>query len=177
MPAGCPPPLRGKRRKVYRTRAPISSALLRGGGRSCIIRAMQPIEIPARAVRTLYRVPYADTDMMGYVYYGNYLTLFERARNELMRATGRTYAQMESEGGAMLPVIEAHVNYHSPARYDDLLAVDAWVEEAKGFRIRIRCVVTRDGQPVADGHTVHVCVDAATRRPVRVPPDLVAAAQ
>ncbi len=33
-----------------------------------------------------YRVPYADTDQMGVVYYGNYLTLFERARNELMRA-------------------------------------------------------------------------------------------
>ncbi len=26
-----------------------------------------------------YRVPYADTDMMGVVYYGNYLTMFERA--------------------------------------------------------------------------------------------------
>ena len=28
-----------------------------------------------------YRVPYADTDQMGVVYYGNYLTIFERARN------------------------------------------------------------------------------------------------
>ena len=70
-----------------------------------------------------YRVPYADTDMMGYVYYGNYLTLFERSRNELMRATGYTYAEMEKEGGAMLPVVEAHVDYHAPARYDDLLTV------------------------------------------------------
>ena len=25
-----------------------------------------------------YRVPYADTDMMGVVYYANYLALFER---------------------------------------------------------------------------------------------------
>ena len=38
-----------------------------------------------------YRVPYADTDQMGVVYYGNYLTFFDRARNELMRAGGRTY--------------------------------------------------------------------------------------
>ena len=68
-----------------------------------------------------YRVPYADTDQMGVVYYGNYLTLFERARNELMRGSGFTYARMETEGGAMLPVVEAHVDYHAPARYDDLL--------------------------------------------------------
>ena len=37
--------------------------------------------IPENAVVTRYRVPYADTDRMGVVYYGNYLTLFERARN------------------------------------------------------------------------------------------------
>ena len=69
---------------------------------------MKTIEVPERAIRMEYRVPYADTDMMGYVYYGNYLTLFERSRNELMRASGFTYARMETEGGAMLPVVEAH---------------------------------------------------------------------
>ena len=40
---------------------------------------------------------YADTDQMGVVYYGNYLTLFERARNELMRACGYTYRHCEAE--------------------------------------------------------------------------------
>ena len=44
-----------------------------------------------------YRVPYADTDQMGVVYYGNYLTIFERARNELMRAGGYTYMRCYSE--------------------------------------------------------------------------------
>ena len=66
---------------------------------------MKTIEVPERAIRMEYRVPYADTDMMGYVYYGNYLTLFERSRNELMRALGPSYAQMEADG-LMLPVIE-----------------------------------------------------------------------
>ena len=64
-----------------------------------------------------YRVPYADTDQMGVVYYGNYLTLFERARNELMRECGYTYKQCESEGW-MLPVTHAEVDYRRPARYD-----------------------------------------------------------
>ena len=35
--------------------------------------------------RVAYRVPYADTDQMGFVYYANYLVYFERARTELMR--------------------------------------------------------------------------------------------
>lgn len=134
---------------------------------------MKTIDIPTRAIRMSYRVPYADTDMMGVVYYGNYLTFFERARNELMRASGRTYADMEN-GGAMLPVVEAHVQYRSPARYDDLLTVAAWVEEARGCRIKIRCAVLRGDALLAEGHTVHVCIDAATRRPIRIPPDLLA---
>ena len=35
-----------------------------------------------------YRVAYADTDQMGVVYYGNYLTYFERARTEMLRSVG-----------------------------------------------------------------------------------------
>lgn len=134
---------------------------------------MKSIEIPAGAIRIAYRVPYADTDMMGVVYYGNYLTYFERARNELMRASGQTYADFET-GGAMLPVREAHVEYFSPAKYDDLLTIAAWVAEARGVRLTIRCTVSRGEELLAAGHTMHVCVDAATRRPIRLPAPLLA---
>ncbi len=115
-----------------------------------------------------YRVPYADTDMMGVVYYGNYLTLFERCRNELMRRTGVTYREMEA-AGFMLPVIEAHVNYRAPAFYDDLLTVTSWLEAAGGATIKICCHVSRGETLLASGHTVHACIAADGRRPVRIP--------
>ena len=121
-----------------------------------------------KAITMDYRVPYADTDQMGVVYYGNYLTLFERARNELMRATGPSYAQMEADG-LMLPVVEAHVDYRAPARYDDVLEIAAWLSEARGVRCTVRCAVLRGGEPIASGWTVHACVDARTRRPARLP--------
>ncbi|MBQ3809755.1 MAG: acyl-CoA thioesterase [Kiritimatiellae bacterium] len=126
------------------------------------------MDIPASAVRTSYRVPYADTDMMGVVYYGNYLTLFERSRNELMRALGPSYAQMEADG-LMLPVIEAHVDYRAPARYDDVLEIAAWLSEAHGVRCKVRNAVLRGGELLASGWTVHACVDAKSRRPARLP--------
>ena len=62
-----------------------------------------------RKVTLDYRVPYADTDQMGVVYYGNYFTLFERARNELMRACGYTYKDCEAEG-FLLPVLHAEAD-------------------------------------------------------------------
>ncbi len=131
------------------------------------------IEIPETATRIGYRVPYADTDMMGVVYYGNYLTLFERCRNEMMRAAGYPYARMEAEGW-MLPVVEAHVNYHAPAKYDDELTVAGWVVEARGVRVRIACAVLRGETVLADGYTVHACVDAKTRRLARIPESVLA---
>lgn len=129
---------------------------------------MNALDIPASAVTTRYRVPYADTDMMGVVYYGNYLTLFERARNELMRSRGPSYAKME-EGGLMLPVVEAHVDYRAPAFYDDELDIAAWLESARGVRCKVCCAVTRNGTVLATGWTVHACIDAKTRRPARLP--------
>lgn len=121
-----------------------------------------------------YRVPYADTDQMHVVYYANYLTYFERGRNELLRACGMTYREMEAAGFA-LPVLEAHVTYHAPAAYDDLLEISVWCSEFKGVRLKICCEVRRDGKLLADGHTVHAHVNIATLRPARPSPEMLAA--
>ena len=117
-----------------------------------------------------YRVPYADTDQMGVVYYGNYLALFERARNELMRAFGYTYRECEAEGW-MLPVVHAEVNYRSPARYDDLLEVSAWIQAQKGVRLEIACEVRRKGDPqlLVSGYTRHAFVSTKDFRPCPPP--------
>ena len=113
---------------------------------------------------------------MGVVYYGNYLTLFERARNELMRAYGYTYKECESEGWA-LPVTHAEVDYHRPARYDDLLEVSATVLSQKGVRIEIACEVRRKGELdlLVSGVTRHAFVSTKTFHPMSPPERLLAA--
>ena len=127
-----------------------------------------------RKVVTEYRVPYADTDQMGVVYYGNYLALFERARNELMRAYGYTYRECEAEGW-MLPVVHAEVDYRRPAKYDDLLEVTAWVRLLKGVRIEIACEVRRKGEEglLASGYTRHAFVSTKDFRPCPPPQRLI----
>ena len=123
-----------------------------------------------KKVVTEYRVPYADTDQMGVVYYGNYMALFERARNELMRAYGHTYKECEQEG-FMLPVVHAEADYKSPAKYDDLLEISAWVQLQKGVRIEIACEVRRKGEEavLAKGYTRHVFVSTEDFRPCPPP--------
>lgn len=114
-----------------------------------------------------YRVPYADTDQMGVVYYANYLIYFERLRTEILREGGFPYRQLEEEG-VMLPVIEAQCFYKAPARYDDLLTLTGYVAEVKGPRIKIVCEVYCNGQLLTHGYTVHACINR-DGRPIRVP--------
>jgi cytidylate kinase len=117
-----------------------------------------------------YRVPYADTDQMGVVYYANYLKYFEMFRTEMLIAAGESYQKME-EHGYSLPVIEAVCRYKSPARFEDVLSVTGYVAECKGVRVRIECQIHRGDTLLAEGYTVHACINRAGR-PVRVPSTL-----
>src|SRR5437773_3253699 len=68
------------------------------------------------------RVRYADTGQMGVAYYANYFVWFEVGRTDLLRTSGWSYREMETEGFS-LPVIEAQCAYRAPARYDEEIEV------------------------------------------------------
>lgn len=114
-----------------------------------------------------YRVPFADTDQMNVVYYGNYYKYFEMFRTELLVAIGSSYDAME-KSGISLPVIESHCNYHAPARFEDIIEITGRVSECKGVRCKISCEVHCRGKLLAEGYTVHAAINAKGR-PVRVP--------
>ena len=81
------------------------------------------------------RVRYADTDQMGYVYYGNYARYYEIGRVEALRSLDFHYKAME-DSGVMMPVYECHYKYLKPARYDDELNILVKIAELPGVRIR-----------------------------------------
>ncbi len=75
------------------------------------------------------RVRYADTDKMGYLYYGHYAKLYEIGRAELMRTTGITYQECEDEYNIMMPVLQMECRYKLPALYDQLLTIHTELRE------------------------------------------------
>lgn len=127
-------------------------------------------------VPTDIRVIYGDTDRMGVVYYANYLRYFEAGRNEYLRACGARYRDLEAEQGVMFPVVEANVRYLHPARYDDVLTVETRITELRraSLRFEYRVVRREDGRLLAEGHTVHACIDRDLR-PTRLPEQVLAA--
>jgi acyl-CoA thioester hydrolase len=111
---------------------------------------------------TIVRVRYAETDQMGFVYYGNYYIYFEVGRVEYMRHQGVDYKQMEIQDDSFIVVAESKCRYLSPARYDDPLRIRTRVTEFKRRTIHFSYEVRHDetGELLATGETVHVVCDS-----------------
>jgi acyl-CoA thioester hydrolase len=118
--------------------------------------------------QTPVKVRFAETDAQGIAHNSNYFVWFEVARVEYLDRYAGGYQRLRDTGIEAL-VLETHVRYLQPARFDDRLLVHARCLDFKGARFRYEYAIERDGELIADGWTAHATVDAATFRPTRVP--------
>jgi acyl-CoA thioester hydrolase len=126
---------------------------------------------------TTYRVCYADTDQMQYMYYGNYARLYEIGRVEAMRALGFSYRAFE-EAGIMMPVLDLQSKFLQPARYDELLQIQTTVLELPSVRIKFKYEVFNEQNVLLnEGFTTLVFVNKLTNKPCKAPADFLAALQ
>ena len=104
------------------------------------------------------RVWFSDTDAQGIVYYGRYLPYFDHARTEYHRHLGRVGA-LEGRDFVMRA---SNVEYHAPARFDDLLEifVRGGADRPDEHDVRVRRLPDRGRR--ADGDRD---ADARPRRP------------
>ena len=120
---------------------------------------------------TTVRVRYAETDQMGYVYYGNYAAFYEVGRVELFRSLGFSYKALE-DSGVMMPVLELHSRFLKPSRYDEEITVRTHLKEKPGVKIRFEYeLFNQDGELLNTGSTTLVFVDMKRNRPCVAPHD------
>jgi len=120
-------------------------------------------------ISTEFRVRYAETDRMGYVYYGNYAAWFEVGRVEWLRSFGLSYKKLEDEG-VILPVREMRVRYIKPAKYDDVVVLKTALRELSGPRITFDYELHHsDGEKLCTAEITLVFVDRNSGKPVRAP--------
>ena len=143
------------------------------------------------------RVYWEDTDAGGIVFYANYLKFFERARTEWLRSLGLEQQRLREQTGGLFVVTETALRYHRPARLDDLLQVSARVTElgraSMTLQQKARLLPPPPSQAdpgaaadraaaapepavaelLCDASIRIGWVDAATLRPLRLPPALV----
>jgi acyl-CoA thioester hydrolase len=137
---------------------------------------MDPSEPSKFRFSTDLRVRFSETDAQGVVHNAAYLVWLEIARIDYLARFPGGYKGLVEEHGVDVTTVEAYVRYRAPARFDDRLRIWARTTDVRGARFRFEYELERlSGPPgtVAEGYTAHACVDAATLRPVRVPPWLV----
>lgn len=119
-------------------------------------------DLPEHCVtRSVVRVRFSDTDMMGVVHHSNYIKYFELARIEYLRRRGLDYSSW-IKLGLHLPVIAVEVEYKRPAYLDDLLTIEArlsYLSRVKvGFDYRVLRPADDEEILLAQGHVLVACV-------------------
>lgn len=119
---------------------------------------------------TEIRVRYADTDQMKIVYHAKYLEYFEVGRSALIRSLGMPYSELEARG-ILLPVVEVYAKYRKPARYDELLLIEACIPELPQATLKIdyRIYLGEENNVLVEGYTIHSFTSTSTGKPTRPP--------
>ena len=116
-----------------------------------------------------FRVRYAETDQSCVVHHSVYPVWFEMGRVELLRSSGVTYSELERQGFIFV-VVDLHVRYRQPARFDDELEL----ETRRGDKTKVtlvhnyRLIRRSDGELLTEGSTRIACINSKGR-PCRIP--------
>ncbi|VUD68871.1 hypothetical protein TDB9533_04230 [Thalassocella blandensis] len=110
-------------------------------------------------VEASVEVPFHDVDQMGVVWHGYYAKYLEIGRCVLLDKIGYNYPQMV-ESGYSWPIIDMHIRYPKPARFQQKLTVKTrLVEWENRLKIDYLIVDQQTGQRLTKAHTVQVAVD------------------
>jgi acyl-CoA thioester hydrolase len=117
----------------------------------------------------LTRVWFSDTDAQGVVYYGRYLPYFDHARTEYHRHLGPIELP-----GAEFVMRASSVEYHAPARFDELIEVFVRLARIGRTSMTYECAAYRlpDDMLLVTATQTSVLVDRAKRRPAPIPQEL-----
>lgn len=119
-----------------------------------------------------HRVTYAECTVGNHIYHSRYLDLLEAARGEFLRSAGTTVLHWQNHD-AIFPIVEAHLKYKFPARYDDLLTIAVWPMFADKIRVNFgHRILNQNGRLILEGETFHVCT-GLDEKPKRLPAELV----
>jgi acyl-CoA thioester hydrolase len=121
------------------------------------------------------RVPFHDIDILHVAWHGHYAKYFEIARTALMQKLNLDWPRLRDIGIAM-PVVELHVNYRQPLRYDDLVVAEAMIHETRYPELKIEYELrsARLDRILATGWTRQIYYSVAEEQALFTVPDVIA---
>jgi len=132
--------------------------------------AVRPTPQSRSGYRCFRRIPtrWADNDMYGHVNNVVYYAWFDTAVNSLLIERG---ALDIHQGPTIGFVVETQCHYFAPLAFPQTVEAGIRVAHAGSSSVRYEIALFAEGAETAaaQGHFVHVYVDRATQRPVKLP--------
>ncbi len=120
-----------------------------------------------------YRVRYADTDKMGYIYYGHYPRLYEIGRVEWLRFMGMTYQTLEDKLNVSMPVRSLNIRFVRSAYYDEMITIRTFIKSYTDNGIIFRSEIFNEKGKLMNGGEVSLAfVDFKTMKGCKIPQEL-----
>lgn len=119
------------------------------------------------------RVYWEDTDGGGVVYHAAYLKFLERARTELLRSVGLVQSRLRESHGLLFALRGVEMRFLKPARLDDLLEVQTWIDKRGRASLDFGQRILREGELLVTASVAAACLHADSFRPAALPHDLI----
>jgi acyl-CoA thioester hydrolase len=117
--------------------------------------------------RRTFRVVMSEVDA-AQIHFTNAFRWMDRGLSEWLAEIGHPFTSV-LETGPGIPIVDAHCAFLGRILLDDMVEQTTEVGGIGRTSFRSRHAFVRDGEIVARGELVHVCVDRETRATVPVP--------
>lgn len=124
-------------------------------------------------IRIRHRIYLEDTDAGGIVYHTSYLRFMERARTEALRSAG--FRQSDTFKNDLSFVLHSmNIRFETPAVLDDEVEISCTLQQIKGASVSFEQQVrsATDARLHCSAEVVVACISLASKRPRRIPPEL-----
>ena len=116
------------------------------------------------------RVRFADTDLQGIVFNGNYMTYYDVAWTEYFRTIGFEWKDLLALGVDTV-LARTTMEFKAPAKFDEILEVHTRVSKIGTTSLTFEFAIYPQGEDrlIGSADSLYVCVDPKTLKSTPVP--------
>lgn len=119
---------------------------------------------------TTIRVRFNETDPLGIVWHGNYISYFEEGREAFGRTHGLSYLDVKNNG-FVTPIIESFTKHKLPLKYGDIATIETTFENTDSAKMIFTYkIFNPEGKLACIGKTIQVFVDMNDELALNLPP-------
>jgi len=126
-------------------------------------------EAAALTVKTPFKVRFNETDALGIVWHGNYITYFEDGRESFGKQHGISYLEVQ-ENGFTTPIVKTSCEHKRSLKYGDYGYIETAFIDTPAAKIIFKFkIYNQHDELVCTGESVQVFVDATGELVLQLP--------